>query len=736
MRLVVLVGLGLVVAAVGPANVAAAVEVCQSEAAGEYECVTERVVVEQIRPQYEYGLYGATNLSNYTPPHAEWPTDFAPGRSVPVGVHVGATYERITTLYAGGNVSVNMSSAHRPQYVDFNGLQTYEGGAIHALQYQINLSPKDLMNGVSDLYLRAAVRWLPSNYSAHYLNVVTLDDDGQVRSLVAAARYMLDAPSTDPDDALSHGDRLYYHFTGLFLTGRVYTVNEYVVTKGSPPLALPELEIYAAEGQDIADDGLTTIRLFPGSQAEAYFARGPDHSRQFLEAGWGVRAYTGMGAGGTVGILEGNSTMPSQTLRVRFAPAQAYVDESAQPANKVRVTVPLRVTVPVNVMVDVTPYKSFNDRLAGTAAGPTRTYSTPQPITGTFNHEFTLDPSTTWSGGDATHYYDLTLRFTLPATSCAEFHQCSFLTYPMSEMSLPNGASSFHIHEQSGANLQTSHVVYAQPWVEVVEGYAQAPVESDSSANLASILLGVAIIVGGVLLAGAAVVTIPLLAPVSIPLLLTGAGTIAAGAVFIGTVTIVGGALGLPPSAIFNGETLRLAAQFVGFVTAAVGCVAAYSPFGPFKKLPTSVLPLPRLAGGALCAAGLVLAADGVEGLLNFIIDVVKVIKSTVELVGHGLVAIMDVASEILSAWAPWARDAYVILLALTAMWILREFLLWLLNLLWPFTQQMSVRARSHHQRLENTVEALSVPGWDTVMYRFGAIRGRYWRFKRGGNPE
>ncbi|MFA5861320.1 MAG: hypothetical protein WDA16_06450 [Candidatus Thermoplasmatota archaeon] len=711
----------LIVQAISPQAIAAASETCVSQGVT-YNCVTQRVETTSIHPAYENGFQGATNLSNYTPPHAEWPKEFAPGRAVPTGVHIGATYERETKLFAQGNATANLTNAAQPKYVDFVGRQTHVG-AIHVLQYQVNFSPKDLMNGASDLYYRSPVKWISQNYSEHYVNIL-----GPQGELVAAARYLENRPTIDTNDSLEQNARLYYHFTGLFFTGTLYTINEYIVTKGQPPLALAELVAYVAEGQDIAEDGRITTRLFPGTAAESIFpGTQGDPSKQFFELGHGWRFYTGMGAGGSVGLLEGNATMPTQAINIRYAPAQASLDGGGAPnANVVTVTVPLRMTTPVNVTVDVTPFRSFADRNAGTQAGTSVSYTTTVPITGTFSHKFVID-ATTWSGSTGTHYYDIVVRMTLTAAGCAEASQCNYVMYPMSELALPDGSKSFHILSQTGSGKQTSHAVYAQPWADVVEGNEATPASADGSFHEGSVLLGIGIILGSVLLAAGAVALVALTAPVSIPLLLAAGAGLAASGTFLGVVTIHAGANGLAPSAIFNKEVGQLLAQWAGYAVAAAGCAGMYYAPGAYK-----------IAAGAACAAGLVLGSQGVEGLLDFVIDIIKIVKAAVEILGLLLSDLASFLAEFLGAAAPWVRAGFVLFIILTALWFVRESLLWILNLMWPIVQQMTPKARNHHQRLEATIEAVSIPIWDSIMYykHWRTYRGRYWRQRFGGMPQ
>jgi hypothetical protein len=753
--------------AIGIQTVAAAVvEECYSPELekhigdGDYNCMTTEIIQQQARPEYDLGYTGATDPVNLTPPYHEWPKEFAPGVSVPGGVHVGASMEVHHILDPGNGMSANMSLSAQPKWADFNGMRTLTTGAIHALQYQFRPNSSDIMNGASEFYWRSPVKFDAANLTAHYLNIVELNDDGTTKRLVAAARYMENRPTTDTTDALLSNERLYYRLSGLFHSDRVYTVNEYVVTReiGGAPLALSELHVYVSEGQDIGGDNLKITRLFPGhGTVERHYGATTKEGEQWFELGWGARFYIGMGAGGTVGLLSGNTTMPTQTLRARFVGAEASLDGNGAPnGNVVSVVIPLRMSKPTTLTVSLTPFRSYAERVAnvtGTQAATTRTYTTPEPITGSFVHTFHF-PDATWNGATGAHFYDVSVMFNLAGSTDCDLAQCTHLSYPMSEEQLPDGTTAWHIVDMEGAGLQSSHAVYAQPWVELNEGYDPASsdpsADIDSSTNWASVLVGSALLLGGILLAA---VIIAITAPVSIPLLLVmpavlvAGGVVAGGAMFIGTAVIYGGSKGVSLSEMFLGaEGWDAVTKFAGTLVAATACGAMFVPgvsgwagrkvgagAGLSKNLPAFV---GKAALGATCAAGLLLAGGGLEGLLDFVVDFVKVIQKAFEMTGQVMAALAHYALVFLENLEPWVKAAYIAFSALTILWAIREGLLWLLNMLWPITSSMGPQARSHAQRFENIVENISVPLWDTVMYKHGAIRGRYRRLRKGGNPD
>src|SRR5581483_625990 len=111
----------VVLAGIGPDAIAASSETCESHGIT-YNCVTQSVEVQSLRPAYVGSTYGATNLTNVTPSYTEWPAQIAPGRPIPPGIHVAAQYEHLARLYAN-NASANESWAEQPHYATFTGLQ-------------------------------------------------------------------------------------------------------------------------------------------------------------------------------------------------------------------------------------------------------------------------------------------------------------------------------------------------------------------------------------------------------------------------------------------------------------------------------------------------------------------------------------------------------------------------------------------------------------------------------------
>ena len=755
----------LLVQILGPTALAATAETCESRGIS-YNCVTERVEAQTIRPVYGAGLEGATNLSNVTPSYVEWPDQIAPGRAIPKGIHVSAQFEHLAKLYAS-NVSANASAAEKPYYGTFTGLEQLQVPSIHLLQYQVNLSPERVMNGASDLYFRSPLQW-NANYTGHYVQIRETDNNGNAGTVVAASRYLASwsegvsrSSTKDTNDSLVLDGRLYYQLHGLFYSGKVYTIDEFVTTTGTPALAMSELWVYIAEGQDIAEDDISTTRMFPGhGPAERTYRPAPDgETAQFFELGWSMRLHTGMGAGGTVNVIKGDPTYTSQTIRVRYASTAASLDGSNNPnGNIVDVVIPLRLTQPINVSVTVTPFRSFADRVAnngqGTAAATSCTWSSATPITGTINHRCHFTDAN-WEGQAGTHWYDVEVQFLLDAGSGCGYAVCGYVMYPVSDETLPDGNKALHVLERSGLGISTSHAVFSQPWVEIREGYQETPVDDDRSVNWLTALIGVGEVIVGAGLSFAAIAVAPWFPPVTVPLaLLLGSAGIAT--MSLGFATVYAGTQGLPPSVVLSKEFVEPFVRFGGMLLAGAACGALLSGAGSLlgagvgqsqatvanpglhsARIGAATLGANALLG-AECAAGAALAAGGIDGLMQFAVDLVKIVKAAVEVLGLILTDLASFLAEFFGAAAPWVRAAFVLFIVLTALWFVREALLWVLNLMWPVVQQMTPKARSHHQRLESTLEAVSVPIWDSIMYykSWRTYRGRYWRQRFGGMPQ
>jgi hypothetical protein len=420
--------------------------------------------------------------------------------------------------------------------------------------------------------------------------------------------------------------------------------------------------------------------------------------------------------------------------------------------------VPLRLTQAITVSVTVTPFRSYADRVAnngaGTAAGTSCTWTSATPVTGTINHRCHF-PDVNWQGQAGAHYYDVSVQFQLTEGSGCGFAICGYVMYPVSDEVLPNGHKALHVLERSGLGISTSHAVFSQPWVEIREGYEPTPVDDDRSVNWLTALVGVGEVIVGAGLSFAAVAVAPWFPPVTVPLaLLLGSAGVAT--MSLGFATVYAGTQGFPPSVVLSKDFVEPFVRFGGTLLAGAACGALLSGAGSLlgagigqsqatvanPGLQASRIGAATLGANALlgaeCAAGAALAAGGIDGLMQFAVDLVKIVKAAVEILGLILTDLASFLAEFLGAAALWVRAAFVLFIVLTVLWFVREALLWVLNLLWPIVQQMRPKARNHHQRLESTLEAVSIPIWDSIMYykSWRTYRGRYWRQRFGGMPQ
>lgn len=646
-----------------PLVVALEEEQCESHGL-KYNCVRQTAEEFDLQAKYDVGAPGAVNASTIPSPAVDWPTSFAPGIDVPGGVHVSGTMENLAFLMASAQSSAGMTTNDTPRWYNATGLQTLSTGAIHALQYSFRLNASQLMNGASEIYYRSPLQW-NANYSAAYLDIVTLDAQGHENGLVAAARYMDSPAADDANDSLLANNRLYYHLSGAFVTGQIYTVNEYVVTKGSPPLALPELPVFMDEGQDVAGDGFHTTRLFPGHREERDFGYSTDPQAPFFELGWSLRAFVGMGAGGTVNIMFANSTVNKTKLLFENVRAPAHTNAGVQDANVLRLVIPLKTTQHIlNSTITVYPYNSWADRQANAIAGGIGAISqvTIPDATGSIVTDVDLS-SANWTGANATHWYRIIVELHLNSTTCPESNgaECTLVSYPTTAETLPDGTSNFHVQMQIGTpaagNFVSRHVLVTQPWIDATEVHEASPTSADHTGssdsgktNWRTIIAG--LLTGGIGIGLAVLAIVLVTAPISIPLMIITAGAAGVGAIVatsIGACELEKGARGMDLNACINPKFLEDLGKGIATLLAVTACGIALLP---------GIGVGARLAAGAACvASGAIVACDLITGqglgecisdFVNAIGKVLRVVFAAVELVAQVLFFLLDHLKDIL----------------------------------------------------------------------------------------
>lgn len=670
--------------AVGAAVAVEAVrETCETDGLA-YDCVTEQVVTTEMRIGYDNGLPGTVNATNSTRPHEEWPASLD-GFPVPPGVSLGAFHETPVRLFGAFNGTLQ-PDIHAVRVSRYDGARDSGIWAARVLQFPFRLAPEDVMNGASRYYYRSPIKWNPQNYTDHY---VEIRKDAYV--VAAAGKNEINDqnfPQNTTRRVTIVGDRLYYHMNAMLESGVNYTLTEYVLTRGTPPLGLAHVDVYAALYQDIDRDGRKELRLFPGHASERSYSD--------MEPAYSFRFVYGMGAGGAVNLVKAVPGRDHVTIEAKNIP----VKNKTADANQARLVIPIRTTVPLEIDLHVTaPCGASNKILRGVTSSVVETIGICTP-----------DANDTLRD-----YYEVRLRVNLNSSLVCGGEECNYLSYPMVPAH-KDGAPENSVHavqyERDGVARDT--IVYEwAPWIEVYEAYKPPevpPPPAQESTRTRDFLLGVGTILFGVL----PLLVYSIVADVDIPLSVLVASAIPGLNVVVGAHLIGSAIVGRDGVAALRSDlapALARAAQLAAGVAAVAACAGAF--IAPH--------PLAKVGLGATCALLGIAALGGLPSLLDFVLRLPTIIKAAVEKIGQFF-------QNILNTLAPWAKLAYSIAVALTIVFLTREAILWFLNLLRPFTRDGNRAVRSYIDTVDRTVAEMSVPIWDGVLYKAGAKRGRYAR--------
>jgi hypothetical protein len=705
-----------------------------------------------------------TNLSPFT-----WPKTWTDGREVPPGVKMAALLENEAILDASGNVSVTAGTLDEPYFSTDQGVFRASEPSIHMLNYSVLLQPKLIMNGASELHWRSPIAWDPTTYRHAYLNI--LDEAGHV---VAAARYCptgdascvgsVSGVTVNPasDGLVDHG-RLYYHLGMMLHSGQRYFVNEWVtLASGS---ATNMARVWIAQGQDIGMDGLTAFRFLPDTMGESVFNYQTTNTTMGMEAAWSALFYIGLSAGGAIDIAYASNALTNNFVTDPYVRAEAHdnVAEAGagaythtQDADEAHVEIPLNLSDPVDIRVEVTPYASWDDRAVGDTAASS-TAVTAHKVTGLLSVDIPLGNDLTWSSIGPhpvsvttsspanpfqAHYYkvDLWLNWAGASAPCGDAHLC-YALYPTTQDTLPNGVSHITILTSSGGGANDIHVDHAGLWAYVTELHCACLGSTGTSHSIDSVTfttgrviknIGEAMVLFGAGLGffGLGLTSTIIGSPLGIPIAITGAGIAAVGVAtaVVGDLLEAKGAQGEPLKVALP-EALRDLGNGISHAAATAACVGTF--IAPSE--------LGKLAAGVACALLAEYASGGWDGLINFVVETIQTIEKSIDVLASLLATLLDLVAWVLTFIAPLVKFALVLAVTFTAVWLVRETILLVLNWLWLYVVSLSPKARAYFNAFENIVTGISVPFWDAWMKKhYQAVRGRYLRQNntKGGNAE
>lgn len=713
--IVMLLALATLTSAVGPATAADLIvealgETCQTHG-NQFDCYNTYTITQQVAVQYASNSYdtqndtyeavrGSVNQSNYVHPSESWIDEWTDGTPLRPGVTLTATLEYgVRVSGANGTTAQPVAGDTRPWKGAINATNQRVDGAIPLLSYRVDLRHEKIMSGSSKFYYRSPVLYDETNWTAHYLNFV--DSTGRV--VVARAYEPTLSASQAPDDALLDDRRVYYHIVAQLDAGKSYQVYEYAKVRSDLPQAIDHLDFLIAPNQDLDGDGLVGLSVFPNTPAQ--------QTTDTMDAAYGFRFVYGIGAGGTMGLY----TTPNRREVAEFVSDPVQARQQLTQNNAVHIIVPLRVSAAYDAVVWV--YAYTNPAASGEAVA-SGTVTLPG-LTGTISTDVLLNAS---RPEGVTWYYkmDMYLTIELPSEAdCEEGAACFVLSYPMY-------AGSQHVIKRTGYSGEPSHRLVTRAewsmWTEYNEKLLEVP-EDESATDSASIWAKLAILGSATLALGTTLLWVPYVGTV---LMVAGGAMFAVGM----TVEVVQGVM-RATAACKASEACSNLAKGLFAALPCLGTLAANAIPNPIVKFGA------KTALWGACAALLGASYFGsMEGLFDFIADVVTVVQRALEVTGELLKDILAITLWLIEEIHPWVKVVFLFLTVFTTVFFVRETILWLLSLGWLYIATSSPRAKAYYNSVEDLVEGISVPLWDTLMYRHGAIRGRYRRHRSGGNAE
>jgi hypothetical protein len=398
------------------------------------------------------------------------------------GVWVGGSYEELWRISASDNVSVS-GTANNCYEIDVTD-QEYElvvAKTISVLTYYVNIPANKLMNGASEFWFRSPLAWDNDifhgdvDHPHHYLNIYD-DDDVLVwaspNDYIPGDKVVRD---NSTNGLASNYYRIYYKINMNFRTDVRYRFEEYVRPMNSGD-AINHVDVFMARLQDIAGD----------SETDMYAFWGTGYTRKLTtEASWSAIFTLGKGLMGGEKIIFGDWENTHLGSHYQELWTQ-WINGSASGVNNtgsLRIVFPLRTTRPLNITIE------FRIRCGTTtyAWGSDPACTDVTDVTGTLIYDFNItDPDPTKPNAYQFRFYFTNLWEDYNGNN-ASLQAMTFYIYPGGIISYRNASGTFEV------NAFSAHVEIAQESTAKTKSKSAGP-------NIATMLLGIAIIIVGVLL--------------------------------------------------------------------------------------------------------------------------------------------------------------------------------------------------------------------------------------------
>lgn len=568
-------------------------ETCESHGIT-YNCITESVAEQQIRAGYLGLGNGTIDPATVQQEWAKWPTSLSNFGKLPSGVSLSALMETPIRVSPANNGTAYINP-NVPIIIHGGGAT---GTYLTAYSFNVALNATQTGSGFSEWYYRSPILYRDDLYEGHA--VVMSDALGVIASD--------DCPGVTVD-CERVGDRLFYHFQGLFPSGRNVTITEYLRPRAGGPQVLDFLDVYASLYQDIDGNG-REVDFFPNSGS----SERPMHD---FDLGYSFRFVVGSHPSEAFLTIRSNNSTPQHSVRF-------WVNNpiSSSAVNQLQLVMPMRTTTPLNVSVTILPLNS---------SMPVGPFFAPN-VTQNLVIDLAM-AGATWTSS-SNHTFRVQVDFWMNDTG----NLTNWVFMPMER-----DVSSTLEQIDTASNATRVHFYQVRPWAEVRESIRvggatpSGPLESsgtpetrDWSTRAKEALLGLGLIglsVGSVFLgAFVAGASFGLAIPIALGV---GAAGFSAGAAGI---TLVADAVFSPDGTglISDGLKARIGqeAQMVADVLKGAAALAACG--GSLLVQGTAA----KVALGAACALLVGSLVSGVP-LLDLVLKFVEIVKKAIELVGH-----------------------------------------------------------------------------------------------------
>lgn len=323
----------------------------------EYESGTS-----MYRIQYEDGTYGNIDINTTETVFDDWPETWTVevlptfeiySESMLNGIQIGAVYES-EALVTPSSASINPSYTMYTSYTysrgvdDVGDFNTYREvtNTVPLIRFYVNLSSKDVMNGVQEMWYRSPVKWQDNfdidpfyNYPLYFLNIYDSSD-----TLVFAS-----------NADLVEDNRTFFKLNFKLYSGERYKFVEGVCTDDDDPLS--SLTVFFSQYQDIGYDLELDSYVFPLT---------PDAKKyEGLEFSWSLVCQVGIGLAGTEKLLclsQVEQAAPSANVSVLLITQDLY--GANDDVDYINISIPLRMTKPTDIRVRVHTYSGSDESIS------------------------------------------------------------------------------------------------------------------------------------------------------------------------------------------------------------------------------------------------------------------------------------------------------------------------------------------------------------------------------------